>query len=74
MTQRVNILRGVGLAAANAVKTQCENGHTLDEANTYIPKNRIRERRCRTCSRDAQRRYRARRAERSLHITELEVA
>jgi len=34
VTNRENILRGEGLAAANAAKTHCPQGHPYDEANT----------------------------------------
>lgn len=42
-----NILAGKGLAAENAKKTHCKQGHPFDEANTYLaPSGR---RVCRTC-------------------------
>lgn len=40
-------------------KTHCKNGHSFDEENTY---HTGRQRQCRTCNRDNQRRYKARRA------------
>ena len=35
VTDRVNLLRGRTLAAANAKKTHCKQGHPFDETNTY---------------------------------------
>ncbi len=35
VTDRVNILRGEGLAARNALATECYQGHPYDEENTY---------------------------------------
>ncbi|MFF6829588.1 HNH endonuclease [Streptomyces longwoodensis] len=47
VTNRENILRGVGPAAKNAVKTHCPQGHPYDDANTIIrPQGN---RRCRAC-------------------------
>ena len=54
VTQRENILRGVGLGAQRARQTHCINGHEL----VYIPGSGRR--RCRTCSREYVRRYEAR--------------
>jgi HNH endonuclease len=34
VTQRVNVLRGVGEAAIHAAKTHCKNGHPFSEENT----------------------------------------
>lgn len=59
VTNRVNILRGAGLAAHNAVARACKNGHPFDAANTYVPPDG-RRRVCRTCNDAAARRYRAR--------------
>lgn len=48
VSQRVNVLRGVGIPAVNAAKTHCKHGHEFDKANTYIaPKTG--ERHCRVC-------------------------
>lgn len=59
VTQHVNILRGVGFAAVNAIKTHCPQGHPYDETNTKISKKGRRH--CRTCLRkqEAKRRQRA---------------
>ncbi len=35
VTQRQNVLRSIGPASDNAVKTHCVRGHLFDEANTY---------------------------------------
>lgn len=57
VTCKVNILRGVGLAAVNAVKTHCKYGHALTPENTAVFKGphhgRIEaiERSCRICNR-----------------------
>ena len=48
VTNRVNVLRGVGLSAQNAKKTHCPAGHTYDSANTYVDKRGIRM--CRQCA------------------------
>lgn len=57
VTQRVNILRGRGPTAHNALKTHCPAGHEYSVENTYIHRGM---RYCRTCKRD---RPRAKRAE-----------
>lgn len=49
VTQRTNILRGVGLAAKYARVTHCPKGHPYDEANTYHNRGG---RYCRQCARD----------------------
>lgn len=48
VTQRVNVLRGHGIAAKNALKTHCPQGHQYSVDNTYI---RGRRRYCKTCKR-----------------------
>ncbi|MEO5744948.1 MAG: HNH endonuclease [Terracoccus sp.] len=56
---RTNLLRGMTLAAANASKTHCPQGHPYDEANTHR-KLGGNSRACRACNRAdcAQRRAR----------------
>lgn len=62
VTYRENAMRGHTLAAANAAKTHCINGHPYDEANTYARPSGGRG--CRICKRrsdcEAKRRSRAR--------------
>lgn len=53
VTNRENILRGVGLSAANARKVHCKRGHEFAPENTAVYSDGVR--RCRTC-RSAQRR------------------
>lgn len=55
-----NIHRGNGLAAENAAKTHCPQGHPYDEANTYVTPEGWRV--CREClrNRDAKKRKAAR--------------
>lgn len=63
ITQRRNVMRGKGLAAENARKTHCKNGHPLSGENLVLirQKNGRNERRCRTCSRETGRRHDAKR-------------
>jgi hypothetical protein len=52
VTQRENILRGVGASAQAANQTHCVHGHPFDEENTeyfYGGPKRLRRRRCITC-------------------------
>ncbi len=49
VTRRVNLLRGIGFSARNAVKTECLRGHPFNAENTRIvPKGR----KCRVCQRE----------------------
>ena len=57
VSNRENVLRGVGVTAVNAKKTHCPQGHSYDEANTATYRNM---RYCRTCHRERTRRRRAR--------------
>lgn len=50
VTQRVNVLRGEGVAAQHAKKTHCDNGHELSGANLIILNDRGW-RDCRACRR-----------------------
>jgi hypothetical protein len=54
VTSRANTLRSTSLAAANAAKDYCDNGHAFTRANTYIGKNGARC--CRACAREKRRR------------------
>lgn len=56
VTQRENTLRGVGVAAVHAKKTECVNGHSLSGDNLMIRSNG-RWRDCRECHRAKDRRY-----------------
>ncbi|TDD77726.1 HNH endonuclease [Actinomadura rubrisoli] len=56
VTDRVNILRGASITAANARKTHCDHGHEFTSQNTYRHRGR---RLCRACNRDAVARYAA---------------
>jgi len=47
VTNAVNILRGVGVGATNALKTECFNGHPLSGENLYLYPGG--ERACRIC-------------------------
>lgn len=49
VTDRVNILRGVGCMADYARRTHCPKGHPYDEKNTWVTK--VGARRCRACKR-----------------------
>lgn len=49
VTGRVNILRGVGIAAINATKTHCKRGHLLSDNNIFPYAKRLNVRACRTC-------------------------
>lgn len=46
VTSRENTLRGIGVTAKNAVKTECNRGHSLNGENLYLYKSR---RHCRKC-------------------------
>lgn len=53
VTHVVNVLRGEGIPARNAIKTHCHRGHLLDEANTFTEPNGGRQ--CRICKRERSR-------------------
>jgi HNH endonuclease len=59
VSQRVNALRGQTVAAANAAKTHCPQGHEFLPTNTYVPPKKPHARDCLECRRAAARRYRA---------------
>lgn len=50
VTPRENIMRSNGLAAVNAKKTHCKNGHEFTEDNIYVPPKRPNRRYCRKCA------------------------
>lgn len=59
VTELTNVLRSRGVAAINAAKKACDDGHPFDEANTYWYPNG-RERGCRKCRRKYCREWRDR--------------
>lgn len=58
VSPRENTLRTFSPVARNAVKTHCPAGHPLNGKNLYLAPSRRRV--CRTCAREASRRYTAR--------------
>lgn len=66
VTNRENILRGVGPSAKGALATHCPVGHPYDATNTKF--NRYGERGCHQCARASVRAHRARLAERFLCV------
>ena len=59
VTHRVNLLRGETLAARNAAKTHCPQGHPYNDVNTYRMRNGGRG--CRQCRAEADRKSREKR-------------
>lgn len=57
VTQRTNVLRGIGPSAIHAQKTHCPQGHSLHDA--YRNANHPTHRRCRTCQIEQSRATRA---------------
>lgn len=55
VTHRENLLRGVGVAAANSAKTHCRKGHRLAGDNLIACLARRGKRLCRTCNNARQR-------------------
>lgn len=49
VTPKINTMRGDTLAARNAAKTHCKNGHEFTPENTYIPPPPYSCRQCRKC-------------------------
>jgi hypothetical protein len=59
---QINLLRGVGITASNAIKTHCPQGHEYTPENTNISKRNQRS--CKECNKLRLREmYRLRRAE-----------
>lgn len=56
VTQRENTLRGIGVAAQHAAKTECVNGHPFTGENLILRSNGVW-RDCRECHRAKDRRY-----------------
>ncbi len=57
VTTRVNLMRGVGLAATNSRKTECKRGHPFTPENTYTVNNGRGWRGCRICRSNYVRRH-----------------
>lgn len=58
VTRKTNILRGESPSAKNKVKLACKNGHDFTDENTYQRfRNDTWERDCKTCRREAVKRY-----------------
>jgi len=55
VTQKVNVMRGLGLPAVNANKTECSKGHSYSLSNTYVDVHG--QRHCRVCVRNRNRQY-----------------
>lgn len=55
-TPRTNILRGIGIAAQNAVKTSCKQGHEFTAENTIWRSDGKRA--CRECKKNIDKHYR----------------
>ena len=62
VTMRENILRGESFAAVNNRKTHCKHGHEFTPENTYVATPAWRG--CRTCARDARRKWKSRNRDR----------
>ena len=60
VTHAENTLRGMSPTAKRARQTTCTNGHPLSGGNLYNPPAHPHRRECRTCRREADRRYKAR--------------
>lgn len=56
VSNRTNVLRGVGPSAENSLKTHCKHGHEFTPENTYITPKGYRY--CRECKRSIDRRKR----------------
>ncbi len=52
VTNRENVLRGIGPTAKNASKTHCSKGHELTPENTYTPPSYQNSRMCVKCRQD----------------------
>ena len=59
VSNRVNVLRGIGYTAENARKTHCPSGHPYSGDNLYVDPDGKRE--CRTCRRKYSKKYSAKR-------------
>lgn len=59
VTNRENVLRGVGITAREAAQTHCKHGHEFTDENTWLDKHGWRY--CRPCMRQRHRELRGRR-------------
>lgn len=59
VTDRENLMRGVGPTAVNAARTHCDRGHPLEGPNVYRPPREPGTRQCRRCKLIRQNGYRA---------------
>jgi len=64
VTQKENILRGIGMGAQNARKTHCIHGHEFTPENTY---NHKRGRNCHKCKQKLSQQYEKRNPHRKKH-------
>jgi hypothetical protein len=58
VSQRENILRGIGPSAQHAAALLCKNGHPFTEDNVYYRAKNKKWRKCRLCNREEVKRYR----------------
>ena len=58
VSQRTNILRGVGPTSINSKKTHCEHGHEFTSENTIVKRSGTRN--CRQCCYSANKKWNAR--------------
>lgn len=71
ITNKENVLIGIGNSAVNKRKTHCKNGHAFDDKNTYFSGN-LTWRRCKACdSANFIRRNNRRRAKKLSHVTRI---
>lgn len=61
VTNKVNVLRGVGITALNAIKTHCMHGHEFTPGNTkYYDRAKPNSRRCAICGKRIAKAFRDR--------------
>lgn len=65
VTNKVNVLRGIGQTAQNARKTHCKNGHALSPNN--IERSMLPKRHCVVCARRRRREWEQRRRAKGWH-------
>lgn len=57
VTNRENIMRGMGIAAVCARKTHCINGHVFNNKNSILVKNGRRFRLCKICNAQSKKKW-----------------